>query len=215
MQPNSTLPIAVPERPPVEFLYTRPRDSFGWMRRDAVTRLLPFSIAVAGTWALRRPRWLGLSAGERPRMQIALGVAGGLVSFAAAAAVRRRLSRDRGIAVVPANRVDAALQGAYYLLNAPVEEAFFRGLLQGGVSARWGRTAGLVAGLFPYVLYHRLGRWPWPEVLATSLVGLPAAAAYRWLPGRPSLLAITLAHAGATCGFLGPGPWVLQKLRLL
>jgi membrane protease YdiL (CAAX protease family) len=178
-------------------------------------RLLPFSLAVAGTWALRRPRWLGLSVGERPGMQLTLGVAGGVLSFAAAAAIRLRLSRDRGVAVVPAGRADAVLQGAYYLLNAPVEEAFFRGLLQGGVGARWGGSAGLVAGLVPYVLYHRLGRWPWPEVLATSLIGVPAAAAYRWLPGRPSLLAITLAHAGATCGFLGPGPWVLRKLRLL
>ena len=26
---------------------------------------------------------------------------------------------------------------------------------------------------------------------------------------------VILVHFGATCGFLGPGPWLLRRLRLL
>ena len=53
------------------------------------------------------------------------------------------------------------------------------------------------------------------DVMATALVGVPAALAFWLLPGPPSLLGVTLVHIGATCGFLGPGPWLLRKLGLL
>jgi len=78
-----------------------------------------------------------------------------------------------------------------------------------------GPAAGLVVGTTLYVLYHRLGRWPWTDVLATSLVGVPMALAFWLLPGPPSILGVSLAHAGATCGFIGPGPWLLQRLGVL
>ena len=48
-----------------------------------------------------------------------------------------------------------------------------------------------------------------------------AASAFRsglafWLlPGPPSLLGVSIAHVAATCGFLGPGPYLLRKLNLL
>ncbi len=64
-------------------------------------------------------------------------------------------------------------------------------------------------------LYHRLGGWPWSDTLATALVGVPLGLAFWLLPGPPSLLGISLAHIGATCGFLGPGPYLLKKARLL
>jgi hypothetical protein len=66
-----------------------------------------------------------------------------------------------------------------------------------------------------YVLYHRLGGWAWPDVLATALAGVPLALAFWLLPGPPSLLGVSLVHFGATCGFLGPGPWMLRRLGLI
>ncbi|MDQ6771683.1 MAG: CPBP family glutamic-type intramembrane protease [Candidatus Dormibacteraeota bacterium] len=195
---------------------TRSADSLAWMRRDAPLRLIPFAAAVAGTWALAgRPRWLGLGRGDLAR-QTAFGLGAGGALFVGAVAVQRLLTgRVRGSIRVPANRADAAVQAGYYALNATVEEAFFRGLLQGGLTTVAGPAAGVVAGTSAYVLYHRLGRWSWPDVAATALVGVPMALAFQLLPGPASLLGVSLAHFGATCGFLGPGPWLLRRLKLL
>lgn len=184
------------------------------MRRDAMARLIPFAMVTVGVWAWRRPPWLGFSAG-RARTQAAVGVAGSLLGFAGATALRLALSQRIGAPRVPAGPTDALLHAGYFLLNAPVEEAMFRGLLQGGVGERLGSASGIVVGTVPYVLYHRLGGWRWSEVAATALVGVPLALLFRLLPGRPSLLGVSLAHAGATCGFIGLGPWVLHRLRLL
>jgi len=95
-----------------------------------------------------------------------------------------------------------------------VEEAFFRGLVQGGLGTLIAPPVGFIAGTLAYVLYHRLG-WGRPETLATALVGVPLGLAFWLLPGPPSLLGVSIAHVAATCGFLGPGPYLLRKLNLL
>jgi membrane protease YdiL (CAAX protease family) len=185
------------------------------MRRDLRLRLLPFSALVAGVWLRAgRPRWLGVGAG-RPAVQLGFGIAGGAVLFAAAAGVQLLTMRVRGAVKVPASGADLALQAGYYALNAPLEEAFFRGLLQGGLSAAVSPSVGLGVGTASYALYHRLGGWAWTDVLVTALVGFPLGLAFRHLPGPPSLLGVSLAHVGATCGYLGPGPWLLHRLGLL
>lgn len=189
--------------------------SLAWMRVDLLQRLLPLSAVVLGAWlAAGRPGWVGLSGG-RLEVQLLFGAVGGCVLFLAAAVVQLPLSRRRGTLLVPASTTDAALQAVYYALNAPVEEAFFRGLLQGGLGALLTPPVGVLAGTAVYVLYHRLGRWAWLDVFATALAGLPLALAFWLLPGPTSLLGVSLAHLGATCGFLGPGPRLLQRLRLL
>jgi|SRR5919202_3634764 membrane protease YdiL (CAAX protease family) len=194
---------------------TRPADSLAWMGPDLRLRLLPLGAAVLIAWlAGGRPSWLGLAAGCLD-VQLAAGLVGGVTLFLAAGLVQVALSGARGAVRVPASGGDAALQAAYFTLNAPVEEAFFRGLVQGGLTALLGPPAGLVAGTAAYVLYHRLGRWSWLDVAATALAGVPLALAYWLLPGPASLLGISVAHVGATCGFLGPGPWLLRRLRLL
>lgn len=189
-------------------------DSLAWMRADVLTRLVPLAVIVAGVWLAIRARWLGLSPG-RLGAQLGFGIPGLVLFFAAASLLRLGIARRRGSLRVPASRSDLALQAGYYLLNAPIEEAFFRGLVQGGMMALAGPAAGLVVGTSLYVLYHRLGRWAWTDVLATSLVGGPMALAFWLLPGPPSLLGVSLAHAGATCGFLGPGTWLLRRTGLL
>lgn len=193
---------------------THPADTLAWMRQDALARLIPFAALVTGTWLRRQPPWLGVSGG-RTRTQAAFGAAAGVTLFGTSALLQRSLSRRRGTLRAPSSMSDALVQAGYYAVNGPIEEAFFRGLLQGGVGSRLGTPAGLVAGTVPYVLYHRLGGWPWPEVAATALAGVPLGLAYRLLPGRPSLLGVSLAHIGATCGFMGPGPWLLRKVGLV
>lgn len=183
------------------------------IRRDLAVRLLPFTAAVAGVWVTRRPDWLGISRG-RLWPQLTFGLGGAVALFFSAALLQRQLTgRGEPFRFAGTGR-QALFQTGYFILNAPIEEAFFRGLLQGSIGARMGGTAGFVAGTVPYVLYHRLGGWGWTQVAATSLAAVPLALAYRLLPGRPSLLGISLAHLGATSGFLGPGGWVLRKLGI-
>ena len=184
------------------------------MRTDAAVRLLPFLVIVVAVYAAWRPRWLGVAAGDT-FAQVAFGLVAGLVLFAGATGVQLVLSRRRGGLRVPASADDAALQAGYYVVNAPIEEAFFRGLMQGGLGTLVPVPAALIVATLAYSLYHRLGGWPWPDVAATAIAGVPLALAFWLLPGPPSLLGVAIAHAGATCGFLGPGPWLLQRLRLL
>jgi membrane protease YdiL (CAAX protease family) len=182
---------------------------------DVLVRLVPlaavYGIAYGATGGAA---WLGFSPGNLP-VQLTFAAVAVPVMFAAAVATQLWLTRRRGALSVPAAAGDAWFQAAFYALNAPVEEAFFRGLMQGGLAVLWGTPAGFGIATTVYVLYHRLGRWSWPDTLATALVGVPLGLAFWLLPGPPSLLGISLAHIAATCGFLGPGPYMLKKLRLL
>lgn len=207
----ATVPL---ERPVAILVPTHLSDSVAWMRPDLLVRLVPFTLVAAAVWAIWQPSWLGLGPG-RLDVQLAFGLPGALLFFAASCLLQVVLTPLRGSLKVPASRADMSLQAGYYVLNAPVEEVFFRGLLQGGLTALAGPAAGIVTGTAAYVLYHRLGGWAWIDVAATALVGIPVALAFWLLPGPPSLLGITLVHAGATCGFLGPGPWLLRKLGLV
>jgi len=185
------------------------------MRPDIVIRLLPFTAAFAIAYlASGRAGWLGLGTG---RLSVQLGFAALAVPvmFAAAVAVQLWLTRRRGALLVPAGADDAWFQAAFYALNGPIEEALFRGLMQGGLSVLWGAPVGFAIATATYVLYHRLGRWTWPDTLATALVGIPLGLAYWLLPGPASLLGVSVAHVAATCGFLGPGPYLLKRLNLV
>jgi membrane protease YdiL (CAAX protease family) len=185
------------------------------MRPDLLVRLGPFTLAfgVAYWWTGGAP-WLGLAPGDLGVQLVFAAVATPLM-FAAAVAVQLWLTRRRGALSVPAGPGDALFQAAFYAVNGPLEEAFFRGLVQGGLGATWGAPFGFAIGTAAYVLYHRLGRWSWDETFATALVGVPLGLAFWLLPGPPSLLGISIAHIAATCGFLGPGPYLLRRLRLV
>jgi membrane protease YdiL (CAAX protease family) len=194
---------------------TSTTDSLSWMRLDATVRLLPFGLVVLMVWVAARPTWLGLTAGDG-RAQLTFGLAGAVVMFLAASLGQLLITRRfRGTVKVPADADDLVLQGGYYLVNAAAEEAFFRGLLQGGLTALAGPGVGLLVATPLFVLYHRLGGWAWTDVLATAMVAVPVALGFWLLPGPPSLLGVTIVHFGATCGFLGPGPWLLRRLNLL
>lgn len=199
---------------PFAVQFTAAVNSLAWIRPDLLLRLVPMTAAFGVTWAVWRPRWLGLSVGDLGA-QLGFGLAMLPVTFASAVVLQRWLSRRRRTLRVPASGADVAVQVGYYVLNAGVEEAFFRGLLQGGIGALTVPGIAFVLATVTYVLYHRLGHWTWPDVLATALAGIPLGLAFWLLPGPPSLLGVVIAHVGATCGFLGPGPWLLHRLRLL
>jgi membrane protease YdiL (CAAX protease family) len=184
------------------------------MAPDLLGRVLPFGavcLVVAVVW---KPSWLGLGLG-RVGVQLAFGAVAAPLMFAAAALVQRWLTLRRGALSVPAGPSDAWFQGGFYLVNGPVEEAFFRGLVQGGIGFAIGAPLGFAVGTTAYVLYHRLGGWTWADTFATALVGVPLGLAFWLLPGPPSILGISIAHIAATCGFLGPGPYLLRRLRLV
>ncbi|HVH63835.1 MAG TPA: CPBP family intramembrane glutamic endopeptidase [Candidatus Dormibacteraeota bacterium] len=185
------------------------------MRTDIFVRLVPFVAAYAVAYRLTSgAAWLGFSGGTLP-VQLLFAVIAAPVMFVAATAVQLWLTRRRHALNVPADAGDAWFQAAFYLVNGPIEEALFRGLMQGGLSVLWGRPAGFLIATATYVLYHRLGRWTWSDTFATALVGIPLGLAYALLPGPPSLVGISVAHIAVTCGFLGPGPYLLRRLRLL
>jgi len=183
------------------------------MAPDLLRRLLPFAAVVAVVEIVWRPSWLGFSAG-RVAAQLAFAAVAAPLLFVAATFVQLWLARRRGALSVPAGSDDAAFQAGFYVLNGPIEEAFFRGLVQGGLGIALGAPVGFVVGTASYVLYHRLG-WPWAETLATALAGVPLGLAFWLLPGPPSLLGVSIVHIAATCGFLGPGPYLLKKFDLL
>jgi membrane protease YdiL (CAAX protease family) len=202
-------------RAPTRLALTRVSDSWAWMRTDLAVRLLPFA-GIYGTVLLltSRAAWLGFSLGDL-RAQLVFAVIATPAAFAAAVGIQLWLTRRRGALSVPSGPADAALQAAFYCVNGPLEEAFFRGLLQGGLGALWGAPVGFAIGTLTYVLYHRLGGWSWADTFATALVGVPLGLAFWLLPGPASLLGVSLPHIAATCGFLGPGPYILKRLNLL
>lgn len=185
------------------------------MRVDLLVRIVPFVLVYAITYRLETHRAsLGLSAG-RLGVQLVFGAIAAPLMFAAAVWVQLWLTRRRGALSVPAKGRDAWFQAGFYVVNGPVEEAFFRGLVQGGLGVLWGAPVGFAIATVTYVLYHRLGRWTWPDTFATALVGVPLGLAFWLLPGPPSLMGVSIAHIAATCGFLGPGPYLLKKLNVL
>jgi len=206
----------VSERPTrVRVSLTSVADSWRWMRPDLLMRLAPFIAAYLAVWLLTsRASWLGLGVG-RPSVQLTFAAIVTPLSFVAAVTVQLWLSRRRGALNVPAGPRDAAFQAGFYCLNGPIEEAFFRGLVQGGLTVTLTAPVGFVIATTAYVLYHRLGGWPWADTFATALIGVPLGLAFWLLPGPASLLGVAIPHIAATCGFLGPGPYLLKKLRLV
>ena len=187
--------------------------SWSWMARDLRLRLVPFAAVCLAVELIWRPSWMGFTPG-RLGEQVAFGLITGPILFVAATWVQLLLARRRRAIGAPSGPADAWFQAGYYALNGPIEEALFRGLIQGGLGALLAAPIGFVAATTVYVLYHRLS-WSWADTLATALLGVPMGLAFWLLPGPPSLLGVSIAHVCATCGFLGPGPYLLKRLNLL
>jgi membrane protease YdiL (CAAX protease family) len=130
------------------------------MRPDILVRLLPFATAFVVAYVLtRRAGWLGVGPGNLA-VQLLFALIAVPVMFAAAVAVQLWLTRRRGALLVPAGADDAFFQAAFYAVNGPVEEAFFRGLMQGGLAVLWGSPIGFVVATTGSVAGH--GATPLP-----------------------------------------------------
>src|SRR5258708_18437889 len=157
-------------------------DSWAWIRTGLVGRIAPFVVAFAIAYGIvPRRAACGLSAGWLG-VQLRFAAVAVPMMFGAAVWVHLQLTRRRGALSVPANSRDAWFQAGFYAVNGPVEEAFFRGLIQGGLGLLWGAPAGFAIATLIYVFYHRLRRWTWSDTLATALLGLPLRLAFSLPP---------------------------------
>jgi membrane protease YdiL (CAAX protease family) len=183
------------------------------MRLDLLLRLVPLTLVpLLFGWLTGTPlRDFGLGA-THPLRDLVVAIPLGLAAFAIAAAFAAYLSRRIGRLFVP-TRSDLLVQSAYYLvLNAPVEEWFFRGFLQGSLARWWNAPAlALLAATAIFGGYHFLDRWGWRPVAGATAAGLTLGIIYLWQPSPPSLLAPVLVHAAITCGFLSLGPYLIYR----
>jgi len=188
-------------------------DSWRWMRLDLFVRLVPLALApVLVGWITGTPLTAFGLTFTHPLRDVLIAIPCGLASFFVATAFAGYLARRSRRLFVPDAR-DLAAQCAYYvLLNAPIEEWFFRGFLQGGLT-RWLGTPLLPLVLTTVVFggYHFLDRWGWRPVLGATVAGFGLGLIYLWQPAPPSLLTPTLVHGAITCGFLGLGPYLLFR----
>jgi membrane protease YdiL (CAAX protease family) len=191
-------------------------DSWAWMRLDLLVRLIPLAIApLAFAWVTGTSLAAVGLAFAHPIRDVLVAIPLAIAGFIIAAAFGDYLARRNRRWFVPDGR-DLAVQSLYYLtLNAPVEEWFFRGFLQGGLNRWW--NAPLAAVLVTTAVfggYHFLDRWGWRPVVGATAAGLALGLIYLWQPQPPSLLAPTLVHAAITCGFLSLGPYMIFRRRL-
>lgn len=201
-----------------------PRDTWRWLWKDTLTRVTPFLIA---SWAFGRftpEGWeaLGLR-GDDLLGDLALGVLIG-APFAQISAVFRRM-------VAPGyrlpTRADHLFQSAYYfILNAPAEELFWRGVVQTLATRGLRRAPGARRAAAPlgwalttsvFGAYHRLGGWSWRSILGVTVAGGLFGAVFAG-SRRRSILPVIVAHGFATAGFLNWGDaalhaWHMRRLR--
>ena len=189
--------------------------SWSWMRLDLLIRLIPLTLVpLVFSWLSGTPlRSLGLVI-THPGRDLLVAIPAGVVGFTIAAAFSVYLSRRSGRWFVPTER-DLLVQSAYYLLlNAPIEEWFFRGFLQGSLARWWNAPLlAFVTATAIFGAYHFLDRWGWRPVAGATAAGLALGLIYVWQPSPPSLLAPVLVHAAITCGFLSLGPYIVYRLR--
>lgn len=183
------------------------------MRLDLPLRVLPLTLVpLLVGWLTKTPlSHFGLAV-THPGRDLLLAIPLGVAGFAVAAAFAVYLSRRSRRWFVP-TRPDLLLQSAYYLvLNAPVEEWFFRGFLQGGLIRWWNRPVlALLLTTVVFGGYHLLDRWGWRPVAGATAAGLALGLIYLWQPSPPSLLTPVLVHAAITCGFLSLGPYLIYR----
>ncbi len=195
-------------------VFTQPQDSWKWVRVDVPARLAPLLAApLLFLWLGRTPSALGLLA-PHPLRDLARGILFGLIGFGIAAVYAEWLQRQSAARVVP-NAADLGLQTAYYvLLNAPIEELFFRGLLQNGLALWWQAPVGaFVVATAIFTAYHLLGRWSWEATLGAGVSGVALGLLFL-VQDPPSLLLPVTVHAFITPGFLSLGPWLWWRLGL-
>lgn len=193
------------------------RDTWRWLAPDTAFRLLPFAVA---TFAYARfwgggPASVGLTGAHLLR-DLLLGTAIGLPLAGISAAFRRWVAPGYRLPT-PA---DQAVQTAFYIVfNAPVEELFWRGMLQtlavrgAALALGAGAAAGVVGWAVTtavFGVYHRFGNWSWRAVAGVTAAGGVFGLSYLLQPEPRSILLPTVIHGMATAGFLSWGDAALH-----
>ncbi|MGH2487145.1 MAG: CPBP family intramembrane glutamic endopeptidase [Ktedonobacterales bacterium] len=203
--------------PPTRTYRNTPRDTWGWLWKDTLGRVVPF--ALAGAWYLRRAHRKAPMAAPSPRdvaAELALGVAVGVPMAAVAGAFRSWVAPGYRLPTA----ADQALQTAFYFaVNAPAEEMFWRGMVQSAAinglrrlpATRAAAPAlGWAAATGAFGAYHRLGKWSWRAIAGVTVAGGLFGALYQMRPRSRRLLAPTIVHGFATAGFLSWGDAMLH-----
>ena len=196
---------------PSQVMRSTVADTWRWLWPDALMRILPMGVLPFIYIAVfHLPfSFLGLTLHDVPQ-QLLIGLGIGVLMSLFAILYRM-------FVVGPFFRRptlnDQLLQSFYYLIiNAPVEELFFRGFMLAAVT-QW--TGSLVLGWFistaVYTLYHRLGKWSWRSVGGVGLAGIVFSLVYLLQPQPRSLLAVIIVHALTTSGFLSWGDEALYQ----
>lgn len=210
-------PAATARPGPVLVPRSTVRDTWRWLWPDTAFRLVPFAAATfvyARFWG-GGAAGVGLTAAHLPR-DVALGVVIGAPLALLAAVFRRWVAQGYRLPTAG----DQTLQTVFYLaLNAPVEELFWRGMLQTlairGLALLLG--AGGLAGALGWAVttaafgaYHRLGNWSWRAIAGVTAAGGIFGLAYLLQPAPQSIWLPVVIHGLATAGFLSWGDVALH-----
>ena len=186
-------------------------DSWRWLWRDIFMRIIPMGvIPFIYVVLFHEPlSFLGLTLHDVPQ-QIALGLTVGLGMAAFAVLYRMFIVGPWFRWPTPG---DQMVQTSFYLLiNAPVEELFFRGFMLEVITHWTGWLGwGWLISTAAYTLYHRLGKWNWRSVGGVGLAGVVFSLVYLLPAGPHTLLAVIIVHGFTTSGFLSWGDEVLYR----
>jgi len=187
-------------------------DTWRWLWPDVLMRILPLGLVPFIYIAIfRLPlSFSGLTLSNVPQ-QLVIGIGLGILMAIFAAVYR--------VYVIGSwfrwpTLSDHVLQGFFYLvINAPVEELFFRGFLLTIVTQWTGWPGwGWLVSTVTYTLYHRLGKWNWRSVAGVGLAGIVFSTLYVAQPQPRSLLAVVIVHGLTTCGFLSWGDEFMYRV---
>ncbi len=197
--------------------YNRVEDTWRWLWKDTLGRVVPFAAATAiyARASGKGAHGVGCTRDGWAR-DLILGVAAG-IPLAGVAAVYRGMVAPKYRLPTP---LDQTLQTAFYLgLNAPVEELFWRGMIQTltisglhrlPISERNATALGWFMTTAVFGVYHRLGNWSWRAIGGVTVAGGLFGAAYLATGKRRSLLLPTILHGFMTAGFLSWGDMLLH-----
>ncbi len=165
------------------------------------------------------PAGIGLTSAHL-RRDVALGTAVGIPMAGLAAAFRHwAVPRYRAHTAA-----DHALQTTFFFaVNAPVEELFWRGMLQTlaikGVERLTGpgaraSAAGWALTTLGFGAFHTIGgNWPWRAVIGATAGGGVFGLVYLLQPRPRSIVPSILVHGFAGTGFFNGGDAILHWLH--
>lgn len=197
------------------------RDSWRWVWPDVLIRLIPFwvvaFIAAHFMGGFAAIGWVAPPQGWPAAIAVGVGV--GVIMMVLAMFWRWQISPGYRLPTTS----DQALQTFFYfILNAPTEEIFWRGVVQtlairGLVALGLEMVPSAVIGIAVisaiFGAYHRLGGYPWKFNIAAMLAGALFGTLYVALPG-PSIVVPSIVHALTTAGYLSWGDVALHRYRL-